>query len=88
MSPLRGAQSRQKCARCGRVVSVNNMRRHRQGAKCVRPALPEKKLCPDGGVCHHACGRRCYRVDSCAPLRGVYPRNEWPDAIREAQGKL
>lgn len=38
--------------------------------------------CPDGGTCHHACLRQCFRVQSCGPLSGVYPDNEWPEDIR------
>ena len=36
--------------------------------------------CPDGGTCHHECGlARCWRVDTCEPLSGVYPGNQWPE---------
>jgi hypothetical protein len=37
--------------------------------------------CPDGGTCHHLCHRACYRVQSCAPLSGVYADDWWPSAV-------
>lgn len=42
-----------------------------------------KMQCPDGGTCHHQCGipafhGRCFRVESCGPLSGVYPNDDWP----------
>ena len=40
--------------------------------------------CPDGGRCHHRCQNRCWRVDNCGPLSGVFPEDRWPDATREA----
>lgn len=38
--------------------------------------------CPDGGTCHHECGRaECFRVHSCAPFSGLYKGDQWPDSI-------
>lgn len=43
--------------------------------------------CPDGGRCHHLCGRtECFRVRTCGPLSGTYPDDEWPDVIVRAFG--
>ena len=42
----------------------------------------EKQQCPDGGACHHDCKERCFRVETCEPLSGVYPRNVWPAGVR------
>lgn len=43
----------------------------------------DDRRCPDGGKCHHACDPDvCFRVASCGPLSGVYPRDTWPKAIR------
>lgn len=39
---------------------------------------PVPGACPDGGTCHHACTRSCFRVDWSGPLSGVYPNDEWP----------
>lgn len=48
----------------------------------ARAAAPTMQ-CPDGGTCHHHCGipafhGRCFRVESCGPLSGVYPNDDWP----------
>lgn len=44
----------------------------------------ESRACPDDGTCHHECaGTDCFRVRYCAPLSGVYPRDEWPAGARE-----
>lgn len=40
-----------------------------------------KKQCPDGAVCNHDCESRCFRVDNCGPLSGVYPDDEWPSEM-------
>lgn len=50
-----------------------------------------KKICPDGGYCHHACGldghtKGCFRVMFAGPLSGVFPDNKWPKALREENG--
>jgi hypothetical protein len=40
------------------------------------------RACPDGGTCHHECGAaRCFRVDTCEPLSGVFPGERWPDVV-------
>ena len=38
----------------------------------------DKRECPDDGACHHHCTTRCWRVDHCEPLTGVYPGDRWP----------
>ncbi len=38
-----------------------------------------KLRCPDDGACHHGCVWRCWRVDYCGPLSGVYPGDVWPE---------
>jgi hypothetical protein len=37
--------------------------------------------CADGGKCHHECGTRCFRLDTCEPLSGVFRHDTWPTAI-------
>lgn len=40
--------------------------------------------CPDGGTCHHNCQDKCFRVQCCGPLSGVYADDEWPaDVVAE-----
>jgi hypothetical protein len=39
--------------------------------------------CPDKGACHHWCGQRCFRVQCCSPLSGVFPDDVWPKAIED-----
>jgi hypothetical protein len=35
--------------------------------------------CPDGGACHHWCADGpCFRVETCGPLSGVFPDDQWP----------
>lgn len=51
----------------------------------------DKKSCPDGGYCHHACGLEghtegCFRVIFAGPLSGVYPDDVWPKQVREENG--
>jgi hypothetical protein len=42
-------------------------------------------ICPDGGACHHNCEiTHCFRVESCGPLTGVYPNDEWPANVVHA----
>ncbi|MCK4784798.1 MAG: hypothetical protein KAV87_13685, partial [Desulfobacteraceae bacterium] len=43
-----------------------------------------KKQCPDGAVCNHDCESRCFRVDNCEPLSGVYPDDKWPSEMSAA----
>jgi len=43
----------------------------------------DNRRCPDGGACHHSCTDKCYRVECCGPLSGVFPNDEWPDALTE-----
>jgi len=45
---------------------------------------PVDGKCPDGGTCHHGCFSSCFRVEFCAPLSGVFPRNRWPRRLRRA----
>jgi hypothetical protein len=40
-----------------------------------------KRICPDGGTCHHKCALGCWRVDVCGPLSGVYPDDAWPESV-------
>lgn len=40
-------------------------------------------ICPDGGTCHHECTGPCFRVQHCAPLSGVYPRDQWPEEVKD-----
>lgn len=49
-----------------------------------------RRACPDEGTCHHGCevGRPCFRVLCCGPLSGVYPRDEWPQDLRESALQL
>lgn len=48
------------------------------------PGEPKRK-CPDDGTCHHDCGvGPCFRVQTCGPLSGVYPRDEWPASVLAA----
>ena len=42
-----------------------------------------KKLCPDGGTCHHDCNDQCWRVGACGPLSGVYPDDDWPADVMD-----
>ena len=42
--------------------------------------------CPDGGKCHHQCGLKCWRVQNCGALSGVYLNDEWPDSVKEKHG--
>jgi hypothetical protein len=44
--------------------------------------------CPDGGKCHHGCGVECFRVQSAAPLSGVYPDGRWPACIARLHDPL
>jgi hypothetical protein len=44
--------------------------------------------CPDGGTCHHWCGRKCFRVQTCGPLSGVYPDDEWPAEVLIEHGAV
>lgn len=44
----------------------------------------DEQQCPDGGACHHDCKERCFRVETCEPLSGVYPGNAWPAGVRLA----
>jgi len=37
--------------------------------------------CPDGGTCHHDCKARCFRVQACGPLSGVFPEDRWPAEV-------
>lgn len=37
-----------------------------------------KLNCPDDGTCHHGCTTKCFRVEGCAPLSGVFPGDVWP----------
>lgn len=48
----------------------------------VETMASDKQQCPDGGVCHHDCKERCFRVETCEPLSGVYPDNVWPAGVR------
>lgn len=43
-----------------------------------------RTICPDGGTCHHTCAidALCFRVETCGPLSGVYPNDEWPRGVR------
>lgn len=43
----------------------------------------EKRECPDSGKCNHECtiSEMCFRVEACAPLGGVFPKNEWPEEV-------
>lgn len=46
----------------------------------------ERRKCPDDGTCHHECGDRgCFRVACCEPLSNVFPNDEWPQPIWEAE---
>ncbi|QWY81954.1 hypothetical protein SEA_SICARIUS2_49 [Arthrobacter phage Sicarius2] len=44
--------------------------------------MSEQKSCPDDGRCWHECVDRCFRVNNCGPLSGVFDGNEWPDDIK------
>lgn len=44
-----------------------------------------KRICPDGGKCHHECQKGCWRVGTCGPLSGVYPNDEWPESVKDSQ---
>lgn len=44
---------------------------------------PKRTTCPDGGFCHRACENGCWRVLNAAPLSGVFPRDRWPQALKE-----
>jgi hypothetical protein len=46
-------------------------------AGCVLPDMLERR-CPDDGTCHHDCAARCFRVDCCDPLSGVFVNDKWP----------
>lgn len=49
--------------------------------------MSERKCCPDGGRCHHACQpNECYRVRCCAPLSGVYADERWPFEVQRQYG--
>lgn len=51
--------------------------------------MTDEQRCPDEGRCHHSCKEsRCFRVQSCGPLSGVYPDNCWPDDVLRAHGIL
>ena len=58
----------------------------------LRSEEPKSKIaeraCPDGGKCHHSCGPndRCFRVDTCGPLSGVFPNDEWPPEVEAFGG--
>lgn len=45
----------------------------------------EKRICPDGGRCHHSCEKGCWRVRTCVPLSGVYPGDRWPASVTDVQ---
>lgn len=44
-----------------------------------------RRLCPDGGACHHGCEVGCYRVGACEPLSGVYEGDRWPESVKDAE---
>jgi hypothetical protein len=44
---------------------------------------PRRSGCPDGGACHHQCLARCFRVQYCGPLSGIYPNDLWPVGMDE-----
>jgi hypothetical protein len=46
------------------------------------PSEKVRPTCPDGGTCHHWCDARCFRVECCEPLSGVYAGNRWPNDAR------
>lgn len=39
------------------------------------------RTCPDGGACHHGCAYGCFRVETCEPLSGVFPDDQWPAEV-------
>jgi hypothetical protein len=42
--------------------------------------------CPDGGTCHHDCGRGgCFRVDWASPLSVAGWGDTWPEEVRKAE---
>lgn len=48
---------------------------------------PDGVKCPDDGTCHHQCieaARPCWRVQTCGPLSGVFPGDQWPDNVTAA----
>jgi hypothetical protein len=47
-----------------------------------RKGIPDQ--CPDGGTCYHGCTDVCLRVGLGGPLSGVYPDDQWPDDVIEA----
>lgn len=83
---------RATCAACGREGRAYEFAvtgdRHLLCPKCPADAIGRKAgPCPDGGRCHHECTNgQCYRVKCCGPLSGVFPGDEWPDAVKEANG--
>lgn len=44
--------------------------------------MSDRKKCPDGGTCHHQCAEKCFRVNTCEPLSGVFPGDTWPEGVR------
>ncbi|QDF18551.1 hypothetical protein SEA_PUPPER_65 [Gordonia phage Pupper] len=49
-----------------------------------------RRQCPDDGTCHHFCQEMqtgCWRVGTCGPLSGVFPNNQWPDEVVEAESR-
>jgi hypothetical protein len=51
-------------------------------------ALYESNTCPDRARCHHRCPlNACYRVRTCGPVSGVFPRDEWPPEIAARHGR-
>lgn len=44
----------------------------------------ERRKCPDDGTCHHGCLVGCWRVQTCCPLSGVFPDDEWPPGVLAA----
>lgn len=47
----------------------------------IGASLVAVRRCPDGGACHHACARTCWRVSTCGPLSGVFPDDTWPPDV-------
>lgn len=56
-------------------------------AGCTNHDVETINTCPDGGTCHHLCEvGRCFRVQCCGPLSGVFAGNQWPQHILRMYG--
>jgi hypothetical protein len=70
----------------GRPVTLD-VRVAGPAGRSVHDAGRDRRLCPDGGACHHGCTTGCLRVRIASPLSAAGWGDQWPERIREANAE-